>query len=155
MGDFKYLGKGVTNQNYFAEEVQTRIYTRHTHTHTPSFSLVTFITPLFFSVIWLLKFKHTIIFNTSIFWVIIPCSPFKVNRRFERILFIACFILVSWLSYSSTLKMDTCYCKTWDDFQRTTRLLLTLPPSVSLLSRKYGSFDVSQQSGGLHGLLQG
>jgi hypothetical protein len=33
--------------------------------------------------------------------------------------------------------------------------LITSPPSVCLLSRKFGRFNISQNSLGLHGLLQG
>jgi hypothetical protein len=48
----------------------------------------------------------------SVFWDITPCSPMKVIRRFggtwrlQALLFFSCFLLVSCLVYSSTLKMD-------------------------------------------------
>jgi hypothetical protein len=70
----------------------------------------------------------------SIFWDITPCSPFEVNQRFggtchlqllgQRIsqaLLPTCFMLVSCLVYSSTLKMDvTCSSETTADIQQTT-----------------------------------
>jgi hypothetical protein len=77
--------------------------------------------------------------KSSVFWDITQCSPLKVNRRFgvtcllhlqgkrqarhqhEVTLFATSFMLVSCLSYSSTLKMEvTCYSETSLDFQLTT-----------------------------------
>jgi hypothetical protein len=61
----------------------------------------------------------------------LPCSPLKVNRRFEEIFRlhfqarrkrISSFTLVSCSAYSSTLKMEaTCSSETSVDFHRTTR----------------------------------
>jgi hypothetical protein len=49
------------------------------------------------------------------------CNPLKVNRR-SRALLATCFMLVSCLSYSSTLKMEaTCSSETSVEFKLTTR----------------------------------
>jgi hypothetical protein len=48
--------------------------------------------------------------KSCIFLDIIPCNPLKVNRRFGgkygRHLFSACFVLISFLTYSHTLKIE-------------------------------------------------
>jgi hypothetical protein len=55
-----------------------------------------------------------------IFWEITPCSPYSTDVSEERDS--ASFILVSYLVYSSTLKMESaCPSETSVEFQRTTR----------------------------------
>jgi hypothetical protein len=88
-------------------------------------------------------FRVDISSKSSIFWDITPCSPLKVNRRFGRTcrchlqvgrmiqgrnkseagrLLAACFMLVSCLDYSSTLKIEAIYFSEMsDEFHRTTR----------------------------------
>jgi hypothetical protein len=81
-----------------------------------------------------------VVMKSSIFWHITSCSSLKVNRHFggtyylhlqgQRIsqeistnetLFVTCFMLVSCLAYSSTLKMEViCSSETSVDFQRIT-----------------------------------
>jgi hypothetical protein len=62
------------------------------------------------------------ILKGSTFLDIMPCSPFKVNRRFEGTCRLPTFKLVSWLTYTSTLKMEETRCsETSVDFQRTAR----------------------------------
>jgi hypothetical protein len=54
----------------------------------------------------------------SVFWDIMPCSPI----RFISALLATCFMSVSCLAYSSTLKMEGTYSyETSIRFQRTTR----------------------------------
>jgi hypothetical protein len=79
-----------------------------------------------------------LLMESSIFWDIMQCSPLKVNRRFGKVfrlqlqvrrissaLLSTCFLLVSCLAYSSTLKMEaTCSSEKWVGFQRTTRLYI-------------------------------
>jgi hypothetical protein len=58
--------------------------------------------------------------KTSTFWDITPCSPVKLNQRFGGRLD-ACFMLVSCLAYSSTLKMEvTCSSGMSVDFHHNT-----------------------------------
>jgi hypothetical protein len=87
--------------------------------------------------------------KNSVFWEITPCSPLKVNQHLGRTCrlhlqgrrlskarnwheasrmkikrFVAnsaiFFTLVSYLAYSSTIKIETCYSETSVDLQRTT-----------------------------------
>jgi hypothetical protein len=88
-----------------------------------------------FEVLTAVVMKHSVISDIT------PCSLFEVNRHFggtyhlrihgvrisqiryqhEAALLVTCFILVSYLTYSSTLKMEaTCYSPTSIDFQQTT-----------------------------------
>jgi hypothetical protein len=69
-----------------------------------------------------------VVMKGSVFWVITPYSPLKVNRRFGRTyhLRLLClppaFALVSCSTYSSIMKMEAvCSSDTSFDFQRTTR----------------------------------
>jgi hypothetical protein len=81
-----------------------------------------------------------VIMKCSVFWYIATCSPMKVNRSFEGTyrLHLHCrrisqarnqreaggklnFLIVPYLAYSSTLKMEaTCSSETSTDFHRTT-----------------------------------
>jgi hypothetical protein len=57
--------------------------------------------------------------KSSIFWDIMLCSKKQVASRAVSAI---CFMLVSFLAYSSTLKIEaTCFSETSVDFQRTTR----------------------------------
>jgi hypothetical protein len=62
--------------------------------------------------------------RSSAVWDITPCSPSKVDRRFEGIASsIFCFMLVSCLVYSLTLNMEAKYSsKTSVEFRRTIRI---------------------------------
>jgi hypothetical protein len=93
---------------------------------------------LIWSLNLFLQFTTILIFKTSIFWDITMCGRMKVNwqptcRLHIRVwqicktrnwhdLRAACFMPVSWLTYSSTLKTEaTCSSETSGDFQWTTR----------------------------------
>jgi hypothetical protein len=66
--------------------------------------------------------------KSSIFWVITPCSPLKLNRLY----FPTEFRLVSCLAYSSSLKLEaTCSSETSVDIQRTIRRYF--PEDITLL----------------------
>jgi hypothetical protein len=59
--------------------------------------------------------------NSSILWHIMARSPLKINRRFWGKWSNFCFILVSSLDYSPTLKMEAiCFSEKSVDSQRTT-----------------------------------
>jgi hypothetical protein len=66
--------------------------------------------------------------KSSIFWDITPCSPLKADRLFGgiyRLHLQQAFTLVSYLAYSSTLKMEAiCSSEISVGFQRTTRRYL-------------------------------
>jgi hypothetical protein len=67
-------------------------------------------------------YKNGHFVKSFIFWDITPCSPLKVDyvREEHFALLAACFMLVSCLAYSSTLKMEAiCSSKMQDEFQRT------------------------------------
>jgi hypothetical protein len=63
--------------------------------------------------------------KSSIFCNITPCNPLLVDWRFggtSADLLATCFMLVSFLAYSSTVNMEaTCSSETSVEFQRTTR----------------------------------
>jgi hypothetical protein len=62
---------------------------------------------------------RSVVINTSIFWDKILFSLLKINRW---TLLVNCFILLSCLDYSSTLKMEaTCSSETLVDFEQTTQ----------------------------------
>jgi hypothetical protein len=68
---------------------------------------------------------RAMVMKSSIFCDIMPCSPFKVNRRFGQICRLLslppAFTLVSCLAYSSTLKVELTFpSETSVDIQRTT-----------------------------------
>jgi hypothetical protein len=73
--------------------------------------------------------------NSSVFWVIMPCSPLKVDRRFggifpkylqDRTINQVRFTLVPFLAYSSKVKMKAiCSSETSVDVQWTTRRYIT------------------------------
>jgi hypothetical protein len=73
-----------------------------------------------------------VVMKSYVLWDITSCSPSKANWRFggtcrlhlqgQRISQALCFMLVSCLAHSSTLKMEgACFSQTSVDFQRTTR----------------------------------
>jgi hypothetical protein len=83
-----------------------------------------------------------VVMNSSILWDVIPCNPLKVNERFgstrhlhlqsgrlsqartrlKQVATRACFMLVSYMIYSSTLKMEaTCPSETPVDFYEATQ----------------------------------
>jgi hypothetical protein len=62
-----------------------------------------------------------VVMNNSVFWDITPCT-FGESRHFEGALLAACFLLVTSLAYSSTLKIEaTCSSEASVDFHRTTQ----------------------------------
>jgi hypothetical protein len=79
--------------------------------------------------------SHSDAYENSIFWDVIPCSTLNVNGSFGEAspssvsknklslrLLAHCFMLVSCLAYSSTLKVEAVYSfETSVHFQRTTR----------------------------------
>jgi hypothetical protein len=66
-------------------------------------------------------YKIRQILNSSFFWNIKSCSPFKSQPTFQRSFICTCFKLFSCLAYSSTLKMQGIYSsETSVDFQRFT-----------------------------------
>jgi hypothetical protein len=79
------------------------------------------------------KVLKAVVMRSSIFWDIPPCSPLKVNRLFRRnisppssasttkLCLPPTFTLVSFLSYSSNLRMEEiCSSETSVNFQRIT-----------------------------------
>jgi hypothetical protein len=70
-----------------------------------------------------------VVIKSSVFWDITPCSPRSVDVSEEYVAFISesktgllttCFMLVSCLVYSSTVKTEAAGCsETLIDFQRT------------------------------------
>jgi hypothetical protein len=74
-----------------------------------------------------------VVMKNPIFWNVTPCSPLKAIRRFGGICssIATCFMLVSGLPYSSTLKMEATYSsETTVDFEQTTRRYI--PDDVTL-----------------------
>jgi hypothetical protein len=48
-----------------------------------------------------------VVMKSSIFWNVTPCSVLlKIKLNKKQALLVACFMLVSCLAYSSTLKME-------------------------------------------------
>jgi hypothetical protein len=72
--------------------------------------------------------------KSSTFWDITPYSPLKVNWRFEGTCPLAtCFVLVSYLAYSLTLRREAkCFSETGVDFQRTTQRYI--PENITCMS---------------------
>jgi hypothetical protein len=95
---------------------------------------------------WWNQFAWYSAVSSSVFWATIPCSSTKVSRRFratyclylqvgtvsqatnqhETALLAACFMLVSFLAYSSTLMRQAIrYSETFVEFHRTTQCFIT------------------------------
>jgi hypothetical protein len=86
------------------------------------------------------KIKTRLWRRRAVFWEIMLCSQLKANQRFggtcrlylqgrriiharkqHEALLATCFMLISWLAYYSTLKMQvTCFSEMLADFQWTT-----------------------------------
>jgi hypothetical protein len=87
-----------------------------------------------------------VVMKCSVFRDIRPRSPLKVkgrlhleDRSIDRAQLATCVVLVHWLAYSSTMKMEAIYSsETLVDFQRTTRRYIleagTLQKMVHFLS---------------------
>jgi hypothetical protein len=106
--------------------------------------------------LWFVGFQllAAAVMNSSIYWVITPCSMFEVNRRFggkyslhlqglrttkdrhqHYVLLATFFTLVSVLVYSSTLKMEITHSsETWVHFQPTIRRFNPVDRTLPLIS---------------------
>jgi hypothetical protein len=91
----------------------------------------------------------SVVMKCSIFWDIMPCSPLKVNRRFEEHVafwFPPAFTLVSCSAYSSTLKMEACSSETSAEFQRTTRCYILEDKIICMSLLKLAAASHNQTS---------
>jgi hypothetical protein len=82
------------------------------------------------------------VMKRCIFWYITPCRPVKVNRQLGgmcllHLQLVACFMLVSCLAFSSTLKMEAAYSSEMsDEYRQTTRRYI---PVAELIEVTVGS----------------